>query len=304
MTPKYKPALTKALLVGQGKSRDTYATSRPDALAIYASNRISTHNIVHESEIERKGEVLTALTIFWLKNVLKDMPHHLLAHGEEVFDYLPGKAKDYPEDAYLRTIIVKRLKIIPVEFIFRNYNAGSLHRDYVSKGIQNPYGIEIASGTKLMHKFEGPIFTPTQKSEHDEPMMTSNVLANHTFAFNLTLEAFNRCSEYLASAGITMVDSKFEVGEDEGGFKIADEIATPDSSRFCETRKIREGEEPPWLDKQIARDYAEFVWKGGPKRPLKFPRELCRQLTETYVNLFPKIAEYTLGAYQQLVLGS
>lgn len=302
--PHYEQLAVKLSKPYLGKSRDTYYLGN-GFLLIVASNRISTNNLVHLSLVPQKGEVLTALTIFWLTEVLSDLPHHLVAYGNKIFDYLPGSHSDYPADLSLRAIIVKRLEVDPREFIFRAYLTGSLWTDYYSKEIENPYGVKLASGLPKMYRFNPPIFTPTEKSETDDPVNSRETIREYTTSYSLAQEAFLRTREYANQLGVEIIDSKFEIGVDASGKRyIADEVATPDSSRFALLNQIVEGEDPPWLDKQIARDAAKLVWgEGGLKVPLKFSPLQVNDLRNAYSDLFKLLVGMKLKEFQRERLG-
>lgn len=298
-----KPFLLNLSLWHQGKSRDTFTIpGHDDKLLVVATDRISTHNIVHESTIPHKGEVLTALTIFWLIFVLgkKGVPHHLLVYGKDIYSYLPGNREDYPADLHRRAIIVMKLDMILVEFVFRNYLTGSLYREYYSKGIPNPYGYELRDNLPLMHEFPQTLFTPTDKSDVDAPLDAEAVRRTYA-AESASMEfVFDIIRRRLNQSGIELVDTKGEGGYDgTGTFRIADEVGTPDCSRLCELSRVGEGVEPPWLDKQIARDEAERVWQGGKKYALLFNDVTVKLVSDTYLRLFERVVGKSLAAFQQ-----
>jgi phosphoribosylaminoimidazole-succinocarboxamide synthase len=306
---RYTPAFSNLDPFHQGKSRDTFTIppaydktgDADDKLVVVATKRISTHNMVHQSQIPCKDEVLTALTIFWLTDVFEKagIPHHLLTYGARIYDYLPGRKAGNVSDAHYRTIIVRRLKIIPIEFIFRKYLAGSLYRDFYSKGLPNPYGVTLPRGLELMSAFDEPIFTPTEKSDMDRPINAGITRSQHSKAVELTSKALNLAREHLCPLGIEVVDSKLEAGHDRlGNLYLGDEIVTPDSSRFCESARIKLGEEPPWLDKQIARDEAERIWGNGPREPLTFSPKIVSKLTDTNLSIFHGITGQSLEEFQ------
>lgn len=305
MTPKFVPALTSLPLIRQGKTRDTFSTKSPDALLIVATQRLSTHNIVHLSEVPYKDQVLTALTIYWLTNVLAPagVKHHLIAHGGAIYDYLPKSFSHYPADLHHRAIVVKKLDMIPVEFIFRGYLVGSLYKDFHVKGLPNPYGIILDPDLPLMEPFDEPIFTPTDKSETDVPIDAENTEEKYPEATAVCYKTFLLVRDHLRKLGLELVDSKFEVGicnnSGQPIVTIADEIATPDSSRFCDDAKIEIGKEPPWLDKQIARDEAERIWGKGKKTPLIFSPDIVSKLSGTYLDIFFRITGMNIEEFQK-----
>lgn len=305
--PKFIPIIENLPLIHQGKTRDTFETRDPAHLLIVATDRLSTHDIIHRCNVLHKGEVLTALTVFWITQLLGSdtrINHHLKAYGKEIYDYLPGQRADYPDDLHYRAIIVRRLDMIPVEFIYRSYLSGSLFKKYYSIGIDNPYGVELGKNLKLMCRFRTPVFTPTEKSATDDPLRSLNVRHYHPAASEMTLRAFSLIQAYLRSRNIVLIDGKFEAGKflESDTVAVGDEIATPDSSRFCEFSEIKEGKDPSWLDKQIARDEAERIWGSEPKRPLAFGPELVDKLSDTYRRLLARITDLDLQEFQNQYL--
>ncbi len=305
-TQTFPSAIPTMCPIKQGKTRDNFKLNRRadvEPLLIVATDRISTHNIVHESLIPKKGYVLNALSIFWIKMVLEanGIPHHLLAYGREVYKYLDGDRRNYTPDIHLRGMVVKRFDPIPYEFIFRSYMTGSLYTLY-RQGL-DPYGLNLPRGLRLMERFAQPVFTPTEKSDTDDPVEARVVSSGFTKAFNNAKATFNLVQGYLRRKDIELIDSKFEVGgDDETGYAMIDEIATPDSSRFCERKCLLVGSDPPFLDKQIARDEAVRIWNGQHKRPLKFDRTVVNKVSETYLNLFKRITGQSLVGFQQQYL--
>lgn len=298
--PKYPVALTNLELVYQGKTRDTHLARGISKhgrrlFLVYASDRLSTHNIVHKSAIPYKGEVLTALTIHWLTTVLANFPNHLVAYGQRIYDYLPGSRSNYPLDLRYRAIIVEEHAVIPYEFIFRAYLAGSLYNKFYSKGLPNPFGIDLPEGLKVMSPFDPPIFTPTEKSEDDDEVIAGAVVQQYPDAVLAQRRAYNLVRAHVRERGIELVDWKGEVGDSE---ILIDEIGTPDCCRFCELSDIREGVVPSWLDKQLARDEAERIWAGGERRPLAFRPEVVYSLASTYLELFERVVGMPIMTFQ------
>lgn len=300
------PVLDTLPLWSQGKSRDTFEIpGHDDKLLVVATPRISTHNIVHRSRIPCKDEVLTALMIHWCSEVLPraGIRTHLLACGQAIYDYLPEDSSEYPGDLHRKAIIVRKLAIIPFEFVFRNYMAGSVYRDFHAKGLPNPYGVDFKPDLPLMYEFARATFTPTEKSDTDEPVNAKRIMDTYPQEVELAEKSLNTIRHYMNERGIELVDSKCELGRDaKGVLFIADEIATPDSSRLCELTAIREGHEPPWLDKQLARDEAERLWAGAKREPLVFSKDIEKHLSNTYLKLFERLVGTSLRAFQQKYL--
>ena len=299
MTFRFAPYLDALPLTYQGKTRDTHDLGN-GLLLIVATDRLSTHNLVHLSTIPRKGEVLTALTVFWLTEILKDLPHHLVAYGSQIYDHLPSSRKDYPDDLALRAIVVRKLEIIPVEFIFRRYLTGSLYDKFYSKGIPNPYGAYLRPGLMKMYKFHGSIFTPTEKSDTDDPLVSAEVVEQYPEAYELAWEGFKQTRLWADLRDLQIIDGKWEIGVDNAGQHfIADEVATPDSSRYARNGNIVVGQDPPWLDKQLARDEAERVWGKGKKESLKFAPLIIHRLVDVYQQLFLELTGTKLHEFQR-----
>lgn len=306
---RYGPPMLEHLeLVHQGKARDTYRAKWPNPsdqrrppLCMVVTDRISTHNIVHKSAIPKKGEVLTALTVWWIGQLERAQPlsAHLVAAGKHIYEYLPGAPSDYPPGLHHRAIVVKHLDMIPVEFIYRARLGGSLWDKYYSKGIENPYGIKLEPGLPLMYRFTRPIFTPTKKSETDEPLNHLKTYEKYGMAAECGRLILERAQRILKGPGLEVIDTKFEFGLDEDKQTIlADEVLTPDSSRFARRNEIHEGENPPWFDKQVARDWAEKHWGLRPKVPLVFPPLVVHQLKENYLDLCEMVTGMPLSKFQ------
>ncbi len=274
-------------LIHQGKVRDTYAIpGRDDLLLVVASDRVSTHNIVHASEIPGKGEILTAITVGFMKK-LAPVQTHLVASGKSIYNYLPNISDLYPTSLYKRAIVVKRLDMIPIEFIFRSRLAGSLWKSY-SSGEVKPYGTNLPKRLELMSDIRDdnilPMFTPTDKSEHDDPLEAAEVELQYPEAYKMALGIYMMGCIWAKARGIEIIDGKFEIGVDPktGEMVLADECLTPDSCRFVRSEDVCVGLEPPWMDKQILRNEAERVWGNNQKHPLVFSSEACLKTIKIY----------------------
>lgn len=298
--PSSIPGLTP---IHQGKVRDTFLTVVPGALLLVATDQISTHNVVHESRIPLKGQVLTAISKFWSHELCDEdiVRHHILASGQGIRDFLPKIDRPYPEDIHLRSIVVKELRMTPIEFIFRRRMAGSFWGDCYSKGIPNPYGVELPDGLEFMSPIEPAIFTPTDKSETDDPLNANAVRLTYPWQVEVAEELYRRGIKHALRCGIDIIDTKLEIGIDQyGDVIVGDEILTPDSSRFVQSADIVVGQEPPWADKQIVRDEAVRLW-GGKKKgpPLTFSKEIIERTTETYLRVFRQLTGMSLADFQQ-----
>lgn len=297
---KVEQMISGLKLIKKGKIWESYELPKfPDLLLRVATDNISTHNIVHMSTIPRKGEVLTAISIMVAQKILdtNDVKHHLVAYGHAVMQYIEpaiflGNIYSY-HDFLKRSMVVKKLNMIPCEFIYRGYMMGSLWDKYVSRRIENPYGLNFENNIVLMSRLNPAIFTPTDKSETDDPQDSEMISKLYFDATIISEKVYRLGREYCRKFEIDIIDSKFELGWDiEGNVILADEWLTPDSSRYVEISEIEEGKMPKWLDKQIARDYAQKFWQkntGSKKTTIVFPKKIIKELTKTYLLLFERI---------------
>ncbi len=298
---KRKPYLSVLPLRHQGKVRDSFnGTLTPLTFLQLQTDAMSTHNVMHLSDIPGKGEILTALTVFWTLDALADIPHHVMAYGRNIYDHLP-RDRSYPEGTHLRGLIVRELNMSPHEFIVRARMAGSLWAKYYSKGMPNPYGLELPVGLQLMSPFDPPIFTPTEKSETDPPERSSEVEASCSEEVSLMREVYRRGRKVAASVGVDIVDFKGEAGRDQDGqVRLADEFLTPDCCRFVLESQIVIGRNPPWMDKEIVRQEAELLWgcqKSGP--PLTFSPQVIKATIGAYRDFFQRVTGRTLEQFQR-----
>ncbi len=297
---KFETAIPGLECVHHGKVRDTFAIpGYPGLLLTVATDRVSTHNIVHNSTILKKGYALTALTVFWMEHHLPGISTHLVASGNWIFKYLP-EDQTYPEDLFLRALVIQRLDMTPVEFIFRSRMAGSLWKDYYQKGLPNPYGLELPSGLQLMSPLEHTVFTPTDKSDTDDPLDAAITAELYPEAYQLALQAYERGRVFAAQCGFEIIDGKFEVGIDSfGRVVLGDECLTPDSCRFVRADDIVVGREPAWLDKEYLRKEAERLWAGGQKSPITFDPDIIAETTLRYEDIVDELTGGSLRLFQE-----
>lgn len=282
-------ALPGVKLVNRGKVRDVYDLG--DALLFVATDRLSAFDVVMPNGIPRKGEVLTRISLFWF-DFLKGIPNHLISADVATRPEL----KAYASDLQGRAIIVRKAKIFPVECIVRGYLVGSGWKDYCKCGEVS--GIKLRAGYRQADKLDEPLFTPSTKAEqglHDEAISFDGMAkiigaAKAARIRDLALDIYSRARDYAAERGIIVADTKFEFGEVDGEIILADEVLTPDSSRFWPAESYKPGSNPPSLDKQFVRDYLESLdWNKqapGPTIPddvvaktsAKY-LEACRKLT-------------------------
>jgi len=269
----------------RGKVRDTYELS-DGRLFMVASDRLSAFDVVFPEGIEKKGRVLTQMSLFWFEKLSSVVDNHLISTS--VPDGLPS----YLEG---RCMTVKKVKIIPLECVVRGYMAGSGWKDYQKTGAI--CGIKLPQGLKNASKLPQPIFTPSTKAEkgHDENIgeeAARKEVGDKTFeqVRDLSLRIYSAAADYAKTRGIILADTKFEFGVNSGGkIILADEVLTPDSSRYWPASSYKEGISPPSYDKQFVRDYLETTgWNKLPPAP-HLPTGVMKRTTEKYVECYERL---------------
>lgn len=295
------PYVSSLELIHQGKVRDSYAIpGYPDHMLMVATDAISTYNVSHVSLVPQKGQLLTALSLFWANERFPNLKTHITAFGREIYDYL--SEEEYPDDLHLRSLVVRKLHMVPYELIGRARMAGSLWSKYYSKGLPNPYGIELPDNLELMSEFDGgPIFTPTDKSVTDEPVPEYVLRAMlNPQIITLAMSTYDYARNYALSKGIDIIDFKIEVGLDAHGYiYLADEWLNGDCCRFVKSDYIEVGKEPEWADKEIFRQDTLRQWDGkkeGP--PLVFSPEVIEKGLVAYHWVFRQLTGRPLAQYQ------
>ena len=280
-------------LVNRGKVRDVYDLG--DALLFVATDRLSAFDVVLPDGIPGKGEVLTQISLFWF-DFLKGVPNHLLSADVASRPEL----KPYAADLQGRSIIVRKAKIFPVECIVRGYLVGSGWKDYCKNGVVS--GIKLRAGYKQADKLDEPLFTPSTKAEqglHDEAISFDGVAkiigdAKAARICDLALDIYTRARDYAASRGIIVADTKFEFGEVDGEIILADEVLTPDSSRFWPAESYKPGSNPPSLDKQFVRDYLETLdWNKQAPGP-QIPDDVIAKTSAKYLEAYRMLSGKSL----------
>jgi len=275
-------------LLRRGKVRDVYALDA-EHLLIVATDRISAFDSVLPTQIERKGEVLTALSRFWFERLAHVTPHHLVTTDIE---RMPDPVRESAETLRGRSMLVRRTEVFPVECVVRGYLAGSGWKDYQRTG--EVCGHSLPRGLRESDKLSEPLFTPATKAEegHDENISESRmreiVGAEVTEHLRDTALALYREAErYARSRGIIIADTKFEFGLDgDGCTLLVDEALTPDSSRFWPADLYEPGRSQPSFDKQFVRDYLETLrWDKRPPAP-PLPPEVAAATTARYLEAY------------------
>lgn len=269
-------------LVGRGKVRDVYAVE--DKLIIVATDRISAFDYVLATGIPDKGRILTQLSVFWF-DFLKDVtPTHFLS--ADVNEY-PAVARQYRDQLEGRSMLVKRARMLEIECVARGYLSGSGWKEYLASG--TVCGIPLPAGLKESDRLPQPIFTPATKAQtgHDENISFERAagLVGAELAArlrDLTLAIYEKAAAYAETRGIILADTKFEFGFVDGELVLADEVLTPDSSRFWPKETYRPGGPQPSYDKQYVRDYLESIhWNKQPPAPA-LPPEVAAKTSEKY----------------------
>jgi len=268
--------------LARGKVRDIYDLG--DRLLIVATDRISAFDYVLPTGIPDKGRVLTQLSIFWFEFLRELTPVHFLT--DRVEDY-PDPLPRFREQLEGRSMLVRKLRMLPVECVARGYLAGSGWKDYLRTGCV--CGVPLPPGLRESDKLPAPVFTPATKAQtgHDENVSMAQVsrLVGEELAHrlrDLTLRIYEKAAPYAESRGIIIADTKFEFGMIDGELVLADEVLTPDSSRFWPRDAYRPGGPQPSFDKQYVRDYLEAIgWNKQPPAP-ELPPEVVEKTAEKY----------------------
>ena len=279
--------LAPLTLYARGKVRDIYSVG--EHLLLVATDRISAFDHVLATGIPGKGKVLTQLSLFWF-NFLKDIvPNHLITAD---FNEYPQELAGYRDEIEGRSMLVKRAQMFPVECVVRGYLSGSGWKDYQATG--SVCGIQLPAGLRESDRLPEPIFTPASKSldgEHDINISFDEMVArigahNAERLRDLTLAIFRKASAYAEQHGLILADTKFEFGLAAEGIILADEVLTPDSSRFWPRDQYAPGGPQPSFDKQFVRDYLESIhWNKQAPAPA-LPPDVVARTQEKYLEAF------------------
>lgn len=275
----------------RGKVRDIYAVG-DDKLLVVQTDRLSAFDVILPDPIPDKGEVLTTMSDFWLNKLQHVIPNHLTGIAPE------SVVKTDAERAQVRgrAFVAKKLKPLPIEAIVRGYLAGSGWKDYQKTG--TVCGIALPDGLREAEKLPEPLFTPSTKAaagNHDENISFAQVVellgeARANEVRDATLALYIEASNYAATKGIIIADTKFEFGVDEAGkLFLIDEALTPDSSRFWPADQYRVGSNPPSFDKQFVRDWLEASgWNKRDPAP-SIPQDVLQKTADKYREALVKL---------------
>lgn len=300
-TPLLKSNLPGIPLVTRGKVRDIYAVD-DQRLLFVATDRISAFDVIMPNGIPDKGRILTQISLFWFQKLRDSIRSfivrtHLISANVGVY---PTQLKPFHDQLEGRSMLVRKLKIVPIECIVRGYLSGSGWKEYQKSG--TVCGIQLPTGLRESDKLPQPIFTPSTKAEsgHDiniSPAQAATIigerLASQLEDFSVSL--YKAAADYAKMRGIIIADTKFEFGLDEGGnLLLADEVLTPDSSRFWDVETYQPGRPQDSFDKQFVRDYLETLdWNKEPPGP-ELPDEVVEKTREKYLEAYTRLTGKTL----------
>jgi len=291
VAPVLETTFTDLKLLRRGKVRDVYEVDN-QRLLIVATDRISAFDSVSPTPIERKGEVLTALSRFWFARLGHIVPHHLITTE---IDEMPDVVRAHADELRGRSMLVKRTEVFPVECVVRGYLSGSGWKDYQRTG--QVCGHQLPTGLRDSEKLATSIFTPATKAEtgHDENIseaQMAEIVGRDAMEKlrEVSLRLYTEASDYARGRGIIIADTKFEFGRDhDGAITLIDEVLTPDSSRFWPLDSYEVGKSQASFDKQFVRDYLESIkWDKQPPCP-ELPNEIAKATTARYLEAYELI---------------
>lgn len=281
-------------LLGRGKVRDIYDLG--EHLLFVATDRISAFDCILATGIPQKGRVLTQISAFWFQLLRDLIPNHLQTAN---FDEFPESLKKYRDRLEGRSMIVKKAKMIPVECVARGYLSGSGWKEYKASG--TVCGIRLPAGLRESERLPEPIFTPATKAQsgHDENVPFQHVVSSvgadlATRLRDKTLSIYKRAAEYALEQGLILADTKFEFGFIGEDLVLADEVLTPDSSRYWPAESYSPGGPQQSFDKQFVRDYLETLnWNKQPPAPA-LPAEIVEKTKQKYLEAYERLTGHPL----------
>jgi len=282
-------------LHASGKVRDVYKVD-DQSLLFVASDRISAFDYVLATGIPHKGSVLNQISLFWFDYLADIVPNHLITAKVEEY---PAAVRKYANQLRGRSMLVRRAEMFPVECVVRGYISGSAWKEYKATGKVS--GIDLPTGLKESDAFPEPIFTPSTKATtgHDENISFDQMckivgVETASHLRDLTLRVYKKAAAYARQRGIIIADTKFEFGRTAHGITLADEVLTPDSSRFWPADKYAPGGAQDSYDKQYVRDYLEQIhWNKQPPAPA-LPAEVARRTSDKYLEAYSQLTGHKL----------
>jgi phosphoribosylaminoimidazole-succinocarboxamide synthase len=291
----YESTIRTLPRIGKGKVRDIYAVGE-DKMLIVASDRLSAFDVVLPDPIPDKGRVLNEMASFWFERLKDIVPNQLTGVDPESV-----VAPEEKPQVRGRSVVVKKLKPLPIEAVVRGYLIGSGWKDYQKTG--QVCGIELPKGLRQAEKLPEPIFTPATKAAdgHDENISYAEVEKRIGAAVaakvrDISIRLYQEAAEYAATKGIIIADTKFEFGLDESNtLVLIDEVLTADSSRFWPADSYQLGISPPSYDKQYVRDYLEtLTWDKTPPAP-RLPEDVIARTSQKYREALRRLTGRTLA---------
>jgi phosphoribosylaminoimidazole-succinocarboxamide synthase len=282
-------------LHASGKVRDVYSVGDQQLLFV-ATDRISAFDYILATGIPHKGRVLSQISLFWFDYLADLVPNHLITAD---VDQYPPDVRKYADQLRGRSMLVQRAEMFPVECVVRGYISGSAWKEYKATGKVS--GITLPVGLKESDAFPEPIFTPSTKATtgHDENISFDQMcqtvgVETASHLRDLTLRVYKKAAAYARQRGIIIADTKFEFGRTAKGITLADEVLTPDSSRFWPADKYVPGRPQDSFDKQYVRDYLEEIhWNKQPPAPA-LPADVARRTSEKYLEAYSQLTGHKL----------
>jgi len=282
-------------LHASGKVRDVYTVS-DEQLLFVATDRISAFDYILATGIPHKGRVLNQISMFWFDYLADIVPNHLITAN---VDQYPQALRKYSDQMRGRSMLVQRAEMFPVECVVRGYISGSAWKEYKASGKVS--GIQLPQGLKESDAFPEPIFTPSTKATtgHDENISFDEMcqlvgVETASHLRDLTLRVYKKAAAYARQRGIIIADTKFEFGRTAKGIALADEVLTPDSSRFWPADKYAPGRPQDSYDKQYVRDYLEQIhWNKQPPAPA-LPPDVALRTSEKYLEAYFQLTGHKL----------
>ncbi len=285
-TPLLETNLPGIEPIARGKVRDIYDAG--EYLLFVATDRISAFDVVLPNGIPHKGEVLTKLSMFWFNFLKGVVPTHFVTAN---LDEYPENFRQHREQLDGRSMLVKKLDMIPIECVARGYISGSGWKDYQKTGAI--CGVKLPDGLRMNGLLAEPVFTPATKAEtgHDENItfeQACGIIGEELCSKlrDLTLEIYMRAGQHALACGVVLADTKFEFGRENGEIILADEVLTPDSSRYWPLEFYQAGKEQVSFDKQFVRNYLETLeWDKTPPGP-ELPANIVAKTAEKYLEAY------------------
>ena len=285
--------------IHSGKVRDIYDAS-DNRLLMVTSDRISAFDVVMNEVVTHKGRVLTAMSAFWFEQLSSLVQSHLIS--TDITEISALFSDSIPPDIEGRIMLCHKAEMLPIECIVRGYITGSAWKEYCESGTM--HGSPLPSGLKEADQLPEPVFTPSTKAEEGHDVNISfeeaAALIGENLAEevkNISLECYTKGAALAKEKGIIIADTKFEMGTVNGSLVLADEVLTPDSSRFWSSELWQPGATPPSFDKQPVRDYLDGLdWDKQPPPP-SLPFEVVEATSQRYINAFETITGQSFNTW-------